>query len=331
MPKVSLIIAAYNIEDYIEKCIDSLTNQTFYETEIIIVNDGSTDNTLKIVENLSKIDSRIKIINKKNEGAIEARESGFKVARGEYVLFIDGDDWLDRNAISILYNKAKEDNFDIVCYKFYKAYDNGEIVRQNQSYYQYQDETMVDNKIFLRWVMTNVIPPSMWSKFIKKSFITDNNIPFPRKIAIAEDLAFMCTLGIHSPKVYTLNEHLYFYYQRETSVTKKVSSKILDRIKATQYIKEQLKKHNLYLKYKSEFEYLVFIHNFYCIISIIYGDKIYGRKLYKEWKKKGINIYNNKYYKKLIINEPIKVRIATRLFERNYMIGRIYSKIKIMN
>ena len=119
--KVSIIVAAYNIEDYIKRCMYSIVNQTFKDIEIIVVNDGSTDNTLNIINDFAKNDARIKIIDKKNGGLIEARKSGLEIASGEYILFLDGDDWLHLEAIEKLYQEAKKDNFDIVEVKIIKA------------------------------------------------------------------------------------------------------------------------------------------------------------------------------------------------------------------
>ena len=95
MEEVSVIIIAYNIEQYIEKCIKSVINQTFKEIEILIVNDGSTDKTLSIINEWALKDKRIKIINQVNKGAIEARKAGLDKCNGKYVLFVDGDDWLE--------------------------------------------------------------------------------------------------------------------------------------------------------------------------------------------------------------------------------------------
>ena len=97
--KVSVIIAAYNIEKYIQRCIESVVNQSEREIEIIIVNDGSTDNTLNIINKVNELDDRIIVINKKNQGLIEARKTGLKYANGEFILFLDGDDWLENNCI----------------------------------------------------------------------------------------------------------------------------------------------------------------------------------------------------------------------------------------
>ena len=104
-PKISIIIPVYNVEKYLEQCLKSVINQTFKDIEIICINDGSTDNSLEILEAFQKQDERIKIINKQNEGQGIARNEGLKVAKGEYISFIDPDDWVAQGMYEFLYNK----------------------------------------------------------------------------------------------------------------------------------------------------------------------------------------------------------------------------------
>ena len=113
-PKVSVIISVYNVEKYIMKCIDSIIKQKLYEIEIIIVNDGSTDNSLEIIQNFIKSNIRILILSQDNRGPSEARNTGIKYSKGEYIYFIDGDDYLDENCLFDLYNHAIKNNLDII-------------------------------------------------------------------------------------------------------------------------------------------------------------------------------------------------------------------------
>ena len=123
--KLSIIVPIYNVETTLKRCLDSIISQDMTTCEIILINDGSTDKTIEIIKNYKNKDCRIKIIDKKNSGLIDARKSGFEVANGEDILFVDGDDWLDTNAINILYNSAKEKDYDIVCYKYLLKYEDG--------------------------------------------------------------------------------------------------------------------------------------------------------------------------------------------------------------
>lgn len=113
MPKVSVVVPFYNTEKYLEKCLDSLVNQTLKELEIILVNDGSTDSSLEIAKNYQQKDSRIKIVEQEHLKQGAARNSGMKVAAGEYIGFVDSDDWVDLDYFEKLYNTAKQYNADI--------------------------------------------------------------------------------------------------------------------------------------------------------------------------------------------------------------------------
>ena len=116
-PKISVILSAYNEEKFIEKAIGSVTNQTLEDIEIIIINDGSTDNTLNIINGYAKEDSRIKVINQENIGLGASRNKGMKIASGEYVTFLDGDDWFTTDAFEISYNEAKKKDTDMTMYQ----------------------------------------------------------------------------------------------------------------------------------------------------------------------------------------------------------------------
>jgi glycosyltransferase involved in cell wall biosynthesis len=328
MIKVSIIIAAYNVESYICKCLDSVIKQTFKEIEIIVVNDGSTDNTLKEIKEKAGIDNRIKIIDKRNEGLIEARKSGFKEATGEYVLFIDGDDWIDEHTVEVLYNKAKSEDYDIVGYKLLIAYSDGTLKKNYSKAFH-----ILKGNEFLELCLTDSIPHGICSKFIKRDFIVINNIEFPSNISYAEDLALTCTLAMYKPKVCELGEHLYYYYQRDTSLTNLISSKMLEISKATEFIKEQLLKNNLLDLYKEEFEYLAFIYNYYERRKVIFDtNSDISYTMYKNWKDMNVYIYNNKYYKRLFSKDSLINKIATKLCQSNYTIGRIlYRFVKVTN
>ena len=120
-PKVSVIIPVYNVEQYLRECLDSVVNQTLKDIEIICVNDGSTDNSLVILEEYAAKDERIKIVNKENGGLSSARNCAIPLARGEYIGFVDSDDWIDLDFYEKLYNTAKKYKAEIACANLYRV------------------------------------------------------------------------------------------------------------------------------------------------------------------------------------------------------------------
>lgn len=322
LPKVSFIVAAYNIENYIKKCIDSLMNQTLQDIEIIVVNDGSTDDTLMEIIDICKKDNRTSVIDQKNGGVMRAREKGFKASSGEYILFVDGDDWLVENAAEVLYKKAKQCNYDIVCYNFINT--DGEENKKNS---KKQENDKITGDEFLKMVMTNKIMPSLWSKLIKRKFIIENDVAFPNGIAKAQDLAFSCSLSIHLPNVCMVDEYLYFYFSsRSNSVSNTLSPLLLEVEKATRFIRKQLIEQNMFETHKEEFEYMAFTHNFNKDMIYINKNK-FSKLLFKNWKNMRIDIRKNKYFKELIMEEPFKARVILKIVVRNYFLGNTFYNI----
>lgn len=148
MSKVSVVVPIYNAGKKLEKCITSVINQTFKDIELILVNDGSTDNSLDICYKFSRMDKRIILINKNNEGCIATRRKGVITSSSEYVMFVDADDWIDKNAIEILYNEAIHHNIDITVCNMYKVIGNHALIRQkNESRYFKEDKIYNGDRI----------------------------------------------------------------------------------------------------------------------------------------------------------------------------------------
>ena len=135
MPKVSIIIPVYNVEEYLEKCLNSVINQTLTDIEIICINDGSTDNSLSILENFARNDKRIIILNQENKGQSAARNNGLKIATGEFIGFVDSDDWIDLNYYEVLYNSAKKHEADIAVCGILKVLEH-----KNEVYLKFEKE-----------------------------------------------------------------------------------------------------------------------------------------------------------------------------------------------
>lgn len=319
--KISIIVAAYNIEKYIYKCIDSIKKQTLKDIEIIIVNDGSTDSTLNIIRNLALKDSRIRIIDKKNEGSIEARKSGLEVANGEYILFVDGDDWLELDALEKLYNNATNNNSDIVIYNSYFVYGDKKVER-----YVFSKELSEDN---IKNLFLENIYPGLVFKMIKHEYIKKNNIEFASNISFAEDLATTSSLFINNPKISYVDDCLYNYYQRNDSISKTINNKVLEIDEAMNFIKRKLEENGLYNKYREEYEYMIYLHMIeYQLLSRYYKCKNLGQRLHKKYRDNDINIKKNKYIKEKISKYPLSQKIRTKAYCKSYNLGKIYDKIR---
>ena len=311
---VSVVVVAYNIEKYIERCLNSIINQSFVDLEIIVVNDGSTDKTLKKIQNIIKRDNRIIIIDKVNGGVNSARNAGLNESTGEYILFVDGDDWLELDAIDKLYKNIKDRNLDVLVYNAYKAYDT-----EKKELHTFLNDNSLN---YLKDLLLAKIMPSIWCKFIRRKCI--ENIQFPTNTGYGEDLVVACDLFAHNLAIGTLNECLYNYYQRSDSITKSISSKILDLDKSFSLIEDTLRRRNIYDMYNLEYEYAVFNHIFiHQIIDINQHNEI-TRELYCLYKNRNIDIYNNKYIYSVMNEGNIVFRLRKMIYDKSYTLGKMY-------
>ncbi|MDU2265555.1 glycosyltransferase [Clostridium celatum] len=326
--KVSVIVIAYNIEKYIERCLKSILIQSLKEIEIIIVNDGSNDNTLNIINKLIINDNRVKVINQKNKGIIEARKSGIKVASGEYILFVDGDDWIELNTCEILYKVSNENNLDILIYNAFWVYQNRKV---SSSIISNKENIKVDP---LKNLFLGKILPAMWGKLIRREFLNKIDINYPSNINYGEDLATVTSWFINKPKIDIIDDYLYNYYQRDNSITNKVSNKFLDIIKAIDFIEEKLKETNLYDKYKEEFEFMAYNHLFILKFICVSEPSDVHIKIYDNFKEKHIKIFKNKYILDEINKDNIYLKIRIILYLFNLKLGKAYDffrkKVKLI-
>ena len=233
--KISIIVPVYNTEKYLKRCLDSIINQDFKDIEIIIVNDCSPDNSLSIIKEYIKQDNRIILINKeKNEGLSEARNSGIKIASGEYILHIDSDDWVEQHYFKDMYNKAMEEKADIVISDFYKDFDNGQIF-----YMKDQGEYIEKNIEILKNIFLFKAYPSVWNKLIRTELYKENNISHPKRISIGEDLYASPKLIFFSKKTIKHNKAYYHYIQNFKSMIKE-RPKNLDKVKNIYFVVKDL-------------------------------------------------------------------------------------------
>lgn len=218
--KFSIIVPVYNVEKYLPKCLDSLVNQTYSNIEIICINDGSTYSSLKILEEYAKKDNRIKIINQENQGVSVARNEGIDNAIGDYILFVDADDWIEINTCDILNKKIEKNNLDLIIFNAY-------IAKNSQCYFGFRS-----NK-------ENIMYSNMWSICYNREFLNINNIHFPQNIKIAEDHIFRLQAITMANKISIIDEFLYYYLADRENSSSKIKTVIQDDIKSYKYTVQQ--------------------------------------------------------------------------------------------
>lgn len=200
--KISVIIPVYNVEKYLSTCLTSCINQTLYDVEFICINDGSTDNSLEILNKFSAIDSRIKVIDKKNEGVSVARNTGLDLAKGKFVMFLDADDYLEENACERVWIETIEAPTDIVVFSSAIFPDNPPPTdwhrlvcsAPTRRYWEFSPQVLFEEPC---------TRPYIWHQAYRKEILDDNNIRFPEDFALGEDTVFLL-------KVYPCCEYFAF-------------------------------------------------------------------------------------------------------------------------
>jgi glycosyltransferase involved in cell wall biosynthesis len=210
-PIVSIIVPVFNIENYISKCLDSLLIQTLKEIEIILVDDGSTDLSGNICCEYASKDNRIRVIHKKNEGLSSARNDGLAIAKGEYIGFVDGDDWVKEDMFEFLYNTSSTHNADIsICGHFIVDGDHVEPIRNNG------DIKILNHIEALSAILLDAeINSFAWDKLYKRELFIDLSYPVGRRF---EDIAFTYLIFNRSKRVVQANVSKYFYVRRNGSI-----------------------------------------------------------------------------------------------------------------
>ncbi len=219
-PQVSVIVPVYNVEKFLQRCLDSISNQDFNNFECICIDDGSTDGSGKILDEYAKKDSRFIVIHKKNGGVSAARNEGLNCAKGEYVSFVDSDDWIERETYSKAYAVAKKNNLDIVRWTFQRK--NARRPDLKEGFFSIEKNC----KYF---------SASCWDKLIRTDLIKRNRIKFPVGFRLSEDRLFCFKCFLCSKRSYFINEPFYHYEIIGTSVTHlPTESMILEEVKIVQ-------------------------------------------------------------------------------------------------
>lgn len=321
--KFSIIIPVYNTEKYLNKCFDSLINQNYQNFEVIIINDGSTDNSLEICNKYSNNDNRFKIIDIKNQGVSTARNIGLNEVTGDYITFLDSDDWLENDALLVINKKINNKKYDIVQSNLFL-----DTIKTERLYFNLDKDLEVKNK---EEILENIISMNYGSKkfdnkylncrcaggkFYKTELIKNNKISFPIGIKAFEDGIFNLYAYNFAKEILIMKDSVYHYMQYNNSSTEKYcvdqenqNFNILNKIK--EFIK--LSNYNLDESYN------------YCIFELYYVwiDKIVrlNDKLNKKQKLNKINEISNISMYKNAINK-IELKNLSKIYQKIYTFSK---------
>lgn len=251
-PKISVIIPVYNTSAYLNQCLDSVLKQDFDDYEIICVNDGSTDNSLEILREYEKKSSKIKIINQVNSGVATTRNTGLKNASGDFLAFLDSDDFIKENYLSKLYNTAIKTNSDVVICNFYRYYEQINLAKP--VLYRFRKGQFDKYEILKGLIPDNLIHSYLWNKLWKREIFENHDI-FPNMKF--EDLAIMSELIYKADKITVIPDSLYYYRIRKTSIVRSISLETQnDYMRAYGLIRLFLEQSGEYDNFKKEYFYL---------------------------------------------------------------------------
>ena len=251
---ISVVIPVFNTECYLSTCLDSVLNQTLENIEVICIDDGSTDNSLEILKKYQKKDNRVKIISKDNEGQGVARNIGISEAIGEYIAFVDSDDFIKKTMLEKLYNSCKNNNLDLVMCKVASFYELSNEINDSLWYYSLGVFNDFEKRVFSHkdtLEFTCEISVTPYNKLYKTSLIKKYDINFAENL-IFEDEVFFYDVYLKAKKVSSVDETLYYYRinRAESTVGKTANKDYSDIVPIFKLIIEKFKETNTWDDYK---------------------------------------------------------------------------------
>jgi len=339
---VSIIMPVYNVEKYLGHCLDSLFSQTFKDFEIIAVNDGSTDGSLKILEEYQKINPQmLKIYTTENKGVSHARNYGLKKARGDYILFVDSDDFVEPEMCEKLYNKAVSDNNDIVICSRYNVFEDAHTGAQKREHMKLELINHNFNLYEHKYELAHILP-FPWDKLYKRELLEGMEFPLNMRF---EDLVFVYQVVVKAKSIGIVEAPLYNYRKTSGGFLNTFSRQTLDIIKAFELVYDYMEKNNYLQHYYSELEFICARHFLYRYITLFKNENRGKGKLdvkleiinktqdfldsrFPNWRNNNYLLYSSGWLKKklpLFTNRGKMIRI-TRL--RELMPNRLYNLLK---
>lgn len=288
MAKVSVVIPVYNVEDYLEDCLNSIVNQTLRDIEIICINDGSTDNSLDILHKFGENDDRFKIISQENQGHAVATNKGIQMANGEYLYLMDSDDIVKLNALEDSYNLCTSKNLDFLIFKAMNFYELENEFYESEMYSMQKLYNSVCDEIFsYKDIPDDVlfnISVTPWSKLYNREFIINCGAKFPEGL-IFDDNVFFWQVLFNAKRIYFYNEFLFTRRWYSSSSTTSGDQRYLDSIEIVNMIGEEFRKHGEFEHHKKK----------------LYNEKIHmGEFRYRHIKKEFKDLFFEAWRKDLI-------------------------------
>lgn len=219
--KLSVIVPIYNAQEYLDKCLSCIVNQSYVDMEILLIDDGSTDESGKICDKFAKKDARIRVIHKLNEGLVKTRKCGIALASGEYITFVDADDWIDKDTYSNLFEKAS--NADIIAYGMIEEYENRSVTKKNNIPIGIYDKKQIQEQIVPYILYSGIfyefgLLPNLVCKIIKKELLIKCIEKVSGDVTIGEDVDFSCNVFFEADSICVLDDTPYHYVQRDNSM-----------------------------------------------------------------------------------------------------------------
>ena len=310
MPDISIIVPVYNAEKYLDKCIASLVNQTKQELEIVLINDGSTDNSEKIIKKYK--DTRIKYFKNKNQGIGKTRNFGIEKANGKYIMFVDSDDYIELDTCHLLFEKAEKEKLDLVICDFYREFDDGTKIEEKLQ--RFETTTLKETPKLI-----NIINMSPWNKIYKAEMIKHNKIYFPEKLKY-EDTPFVFLAIDNAKKIGKINKCLNHYMIHDNSETTVRDKRVFDILEIIKIVRAYFKDKDYVTEELNKWT----VRNItnYTIQQRVQVDSEVGNEFIDaafDYLEKEIPDYKkNKYYK----NRGIK-----KIIEKNRFLTKLYCKI----
>lgn len=229
--ELSVIVPLYNAEKTLPKCLTSIQSNRNINLEIILVDDESTDKTMELCKKYSCNDSRIKVLQKKNGGVASARNSGLEIATGTYVTFVDQDDWIEKNAYSVMLESGLKEEADMIVCNYTKDY--GEDVRPMTNRRPIADNISSAEELIMYAFFREEyrgFAAFVWNKLFKRELLNKNKISFDDSLKRGDDVLFYSKIAVTAPKTVYMDAHFYHYVQREDSITHTLTRENLHRL-----------------------------------------------------------------------------------------------------